>query len=81
MHALLRFSVFLMIREQKRVCLLYFSLQGEKDRNIGFVYMGVGERREKRVFIMISVSTERRIETMDSFVWEMGGQEKRVCLL
>ena len=63
------------------MCLLYFSLQGEKDRNIGFVYMGVGERREKRVFIMISVSTERRIETMDSFVWEMGGQEKRVCLL
>ena len=32
--------------EEKRVCLLCFSLQGEKDRNDEFVCMGVAWRRE-----------------------------------
>ena len=42
--------------------------------------MGVGAKREKSVCVYydFSLSWERRIETMDLFVWELGGEEKRV---
>ena len=58
--------------------IIMISLSRRKDRNDGFVCMGVGGRREKSVFIMISLSRERRIETMDSFVWELGKEDKIV---
>ena len=67
-------------RREKRVFIM-ISLQGEKDRKDGFICMGVGGTRENSVFILISLSRERRIEAMDSFLWEFGGEEKRVCLL
>ena len=38
-------------------------------------------RREKRVCIMISLSRERRIEVMNSFVWELGEKRKECVFI
>ena len=77
------FKLFLFWELGRRECVYYaFPLQGENDRNYEFVCMGVGgEEKRVCVYYDFSLSSERRIEIMNSFLWELGGRrEKSVCV-
>ena len=75
-------SFVLELGEKRKECVYYdfsLSLLGEEDRNYEFICKGIGGgRREKSVYVYydFSLSWERRIEIMNSFVWEWGEKRK-----